>query len=98
MPELLCWNNAAISYRPALEQLKKHEVPETYPVAAGYPYLCGEYSIDEGSCFVRDEVVRLVGYYFLAYNWIRPLSNWIGCRLSYPRRFNAFPVATSRLR
>ena len=67
-------------YGSILEQLRRHEIPEAYPVADRYPFLYGECSLDEGSLLIRDEVIRLCGYCWLSYNWIRPLSQWIGHR------------------
>ena len=67
-------------YGSILEQLRHHEIPEAYPVADRYPFLYGERSLDEGSLLIRDEVIRLCGYCWLSYNWIRPLSQWIGHR------------------
>lgn len=67
-------------YGSALEQLRKHQIPESYPEADRYPFLFGEKSLDEGSLFVREEIIRLCGYSFLSYNWIRPLAEWIGTR------------------
>ena len=67
-------------YQDALNLLKAHQIPESYPEADNYPYLYGEGSLDEGSYSVRDEVIRLAGYCFLSYNWIRPLAKWVGER------------------
>lgn len=73
-------NSAHIRYQPILELLKNHQIPESYPEADRYPFLFGERSLDEGSLFVRDEVIRLCGYCFLSYDWVRPLAAWIGTR------------------
>lgn len=70
----------AKNYVAILEQLKNHQIPEAYPEADRYPFLFGEKSLDEGSLFVRDEVIRLCGYCYISYNWIRPLAEWIGER------------------
>lgn len=70
----------AKNYVAILEQLKKHQIPEAYPEADRYPFLFGEKSLDEGSLFVREEVIRLCGYCYLSYNWIRPWS----CQFTLP--------------
>lgn len=67
-------------YGQILEQLRHHEIPESYPVADHKSHLFGEQSLDEGSLLIRDEVIRLCGYCWLSYNWIRPLAQWIGSR------------------
>lgn len=67
-------------YGPILEQLRRHEIPESYPVADYEPLQFGAQSLDEGSLLIRDEVIHLCGYCWLSYNWIRPLAQWIGSR------------------
>lgn len=67
-------------YAPILEQLRRHEIPESYPVADHEPFLFGAQSLDEGSLLIRDEVIRLCGFCWLSYNWIRPLAHRIGSR------------------
>lgn len=67
-------------YGPILEQFRCHEIPESYPAADYDPIFGGEQSLDAGSLLIRDEVIRLCGYCWLSYNWIRPLAKWIGSR------------------
>ena len=40
-------------YGPILEQLRCHEIPETYPTTDHSPTLYGEQSLDEGSLMIR---------------------------------------------
>ena len=67
-------------YGPILEQLRCHEIPETYPTTDHSTSLYGEQSLDEGSLMIRDEAIRMCGYCWLANSWIRPLAQWIGSR------------------
>ena len=67
-------------YGPILEQLRRHEIPESYPEADGSSSLFGAHSLDEGSLLIRDEGIHLCGFCWLSYNWIRPLAHWIGSR------------------
>lgn len=67
-------------YQKILEQLRNHQIPDAYPEADRYPLLYGPYSLDEGSFFIREDVIRYAGYSFVAYRWLRPLATWIGNR------------------
>lgn len=40
-------------YGPILEQLRCHEIPETYPTTDHSPTQYGEQSLDEGSLMIR---------------------------------------------
>lgn len=67
-------------YAPIFEQLKNHQIPDSYiEVELQSPFIPKK-SLNEGSLFFRDEFIRLCGYCFLSYNWIRPLAAWIGDR------------------
>ena len=67
-------------YAPILEQLKNHQIPDSYPEAKlQFPFFQGR-SLNEGSLYFREEINRLCGFCFLSYNWIRPLAAWIGDR------------------
>ena len=67
-------------YGPILEQLRRHEIPETYPATDSNSPIFGAQSLDEGSLLIRDEVIHLCGFCWLSYDWIRPLAQWIGPR------------------
>lgn len=68
-------------YHSIIEALKKHIIPEAYPESKQRSFLWDENSLDMNSLLLRDELIRLCGYSFLCYRWIRPLANWIGSRV-----------------
>ena len=68
---------AEARYGPILDQLKRYQIPESYPEVDRYPFLWGEQSLDEGSLLVRDEIIRLCGYCLLSYRTRRKTPGFI---------------------
>lgn len=66
-------------YDDILKQLENHQIPEMYPDNDFVP-IQNEKILGMGSTLAREKVIRLCGYCFLSYNWIRPLAAWIGQR------------------
>lgn len=64
-------------YDDILKQLENHQIPEMYPDNDFVP-IQNEKILGMGSTLAREKVIRLCGYCFLSYNWIRPLAAWIG--------------------
>lgn len=63
-------------YREIIDQLKEHILPERYPsVDSG---LLGGVELGMESILFREVIISLSGFTALAYDWIRPLAEWIG--------------------
>ncbi|MDR0287532.1 MAG: hypothetical protein LBI03_07515 [Clostridiales bacterium] len=70
-------------YQDIIEKLKNKIIPEAYPVSLNPAKNHNNNSFDIlklSPMLVRDEIIRLSGYSMISYNWIRPLSKWIGNR------------------
>lgn len=65
-------------YRPIVEKLKKHELPERYPDISSRPL--NHNCLPHSSMLVRDTIQQLSSFALLSYEWIRPLAQWIGAR------------------
>lgn len=65
-------------YKPIVETLKKHEIPERYPDASTHPI--SHNCLPHSSMLIRDTIQELSSFALLSYDWIRPLSQWIGAR------------------
>lgn len=65
-------------YEKIIDHLLEHKLPEKYPdLEVG---LLGNFEHSMYSLFYRELVVAVSGYSALAYEWLRPLSEWIGKR------------------
>lgn len=62
-------------YYQILEQLRQKKIPEAYPAAEAGGHQLGRESLE-----IRSQLQGLCGYCLLAYDWIRPLAEWIGQR------------------
>lgn len=71
------WNTAA--YQPIIDLLDKHEIPDRYPDTVRIDSFIGK-GLDMGYMVIRDEITRRSGYAALAWEWLQPLSQWIGSR------------------
>ena len=71
------WNTDA--YRPIIEKLRAHEIPERYP-AETIATFENKQGLDEAFMTVRDEIIKASGYAVLTMAWLRPLAEWIGGR------------------
>ncbi len=71
------WNTDA--YRPIIEKLKAHIVPERYPETTIASFESG-LGLDDGFLAVRDEITKASGYAVLTMEWLRPMAAWIGER------------------
>lgn len=72
------FQDAATRYSEALNQLRKHEIPESYTkfcVDSLSPT-----QLDPASLILRDTFLEISGYCLVAYDWVRPLAKWIGER------------------
>ena len=71
----------AVEFLPILDDLKNHIIPERYPdLPKDEPGSRRSRELGMGSLIVRDEIIRLSGFPFIAYDWVLPLSAWIGQR------------------
>ena len=68
----------AEEYEEIVGLLERHILPETYPERANLPFSGRELGWD--AIAYRDVIIRDCGYALLAYEWIRPLAQWIGAR------------------
>lgn len=72
------FRSAATRYSEVLAKLRRHEIPESYIEFCDSPL--SPTQLDFGSEFLRDTFLELSGYCLVAYDWVRPLAEWIGKR------------------
>lgn len=63
------------AYYHILELLQQKKIPESYPNTESGGHQLGQESLN-----IRSQLQGLCGYCLLAYDWIRPLAEWIGQR------------------
>lgn len=63
------------AYYQILELLRQKKIPECYPAAEA-----GGHQLGLESLQIRSQLQGLCGYCLLAYDWIKPLAEWIGSR------------------
>lgn len=68
----------ADEYEKIIELLERHIIPEFYPKTEAIPL--SERELGMESYAYRNAILQNCGYALLAYEWIRPLSQWIGGR------------------
>lgn len=66
-------------YNNILTQLEDHVLPECYPDTVQVSFL-SDRELGMDALVFRDEIIKRSGYALLAYDWIRPLADWIGQR------------------
>lgn len=69
---------AANRYAGVLSQLRRHEIPDSYTEFCTDGY--SPTQMDPDSLILRDTFLEISGYCLIAYDWVRPLSKWIGER------------------
>lgn len=62
-------------YEKIIELLEQHIIPECYPETEAMPLSERELGMD--SSVFRNAILQNCGYALLAYEWIRPLAQWI---------------------
>ncbi len=72
------FHDVASQYAGVLNQLRRHEIPESY--AEFCVDSISPTQMDPASMILRDTFLELSGYCLVAYDWVRPLSKWIGDR------------------
>ena len=65
-------------YEQIISLLEKHMIPERYPAIAN-TLLSGR-ELDWDATAYRNTIIQKCGYALIAYEWIRPLAQWIGNR------------------
>lgn len=70
----------APEYVNALELIKRHQIPESYPLGDEDVISKSFNTLGSKSIFFHEVYVSYCGYCVLSYNWIRPLAKWIGER------------------
>lgn len=70
----------APEYVDVLEMIKKHQIPESYPLDDMDLLAKESNSLGPKSLFFREVYVSYCGCCLLSYDWIRPLADWIGTR------------------
>jgi len=72
-------------YQDIITSLQSGVIPESYPQVIDPVSMPKRFSkekdaFDFSGMIARDEIIRLSGFSMVAYDWIRPLSEWIGER------------------
>lgn len=67
-------------YEQICRMLWNKMVPEAYPDIDEKNNFWGENALSRSSLVARDAIIKLSGFAFVAYEWVRPLSRWIGNR------------------
>lgn len=75
---LQSFNAAKTVYGDVLQDLRNHVIPESYA-----KFKKGDFSpseLEDSSLIFRNEFLMASGYALVAYDWVRPLAQWVGDR------------------